>query len=89
MLPQHQGQSTSKTLEEPPKKVLGIKSLCVKCDKSRGSIYNWLNPKSPQYLPGFPRPIRIGKRAVGWLEDEVDAYLTGLAKSRDENWGVK
>ena len=23
----------------------------------------------------FPRPIRIGKRAVGWLECDIDAWL--------------
>ena len=23
----------------------------------------------------FPRPLRIGARAVGWLEDDIDGYL--------------
>lgn len=24
----------------------------------------------------FPRPIRLGARAVGWLESEIDEWLT-------------
>jgi prophage regulatory protein len=24
----------------------------------------------------FPRPIRIGKRAVGWIETDVEAWIT-------------
>lgn len=79
------GQFLSKNLEiSKPKKLLNLKSVCLKIDKSRASIYNWMNPKSPQFLPNFPRPIRIGKRSIGWLEDEIDNYLTNLANSRDE-----
>jgi prophage regulatory protein len=31
----------------------------------------------------FPRPIKIGARAVGWIEDEIDAYLAQLCRARD------
>ena len=24
----------------------------------------------------FPRPIKLGARAVGWLENEIEAWLT-------------
>jgi prophage regulatory protein len=24
----------------------------------------------------FPRPVRIGLRAVAWVEEEIDAYVT-------------
>lgn len=31
----------------------------------------------------FPKPVRLGDRAVGWIEAEVDAWLTGqLTASR-------
>ena len=39
--------------------------------KNRVSLWRFANdPKSD-----FPRPIRIGPNAVGWFEDEVDAWL--------------
>lgn len=31
----------------------------------------------------FPRPIAIGKRAAGWLEHEVDAWLDERIAERD------
>jgi prophage regulatory protein len=35
------------------------------------------NPKKPaDYDPEFPLPIPLGARAVGWIEEEVDAWLT-------------
>jgi prophage regulatory protein len=31
----------------------------------------------------FPRPVRLGERAVGWLEDEIQSWLTErIAASR-------
>jgi len=31
----------------------------------------------------FPRPIKIGPRAVGWLESEIDAWLAARVAERD------
>ncbi|TBX28730.1 helix-turn-helix transcriptional regulator [Nioella sediminis] len=36
---------------------------------SRSSIYQQMNDKS------FPRPIRIGRRAVAWRESDIEAWL--------------
>lgn len=34
----------------------------------------------------FPKPIKIGVRAVGWLESDIDAFIEGLVKnSRKED----
>lgn len=30
----------------------------------------------------FPRPIRLGPRAVGWIESEVDAWLAAQSTQR-------
>ena len=33
---------------------------------------------------GFPRPIRLGRRTVGWLESELNGWLLErIARSRD------
>jgi prophage regulatory protein len=31
----------------------------------------------------FPKPIRIGARSVGWLEDEVSAWVNTRIAQRD------
>jgi len=43
---------------------------------SRSTIYDKLNPRSPRYDATFPKPIRLGPFAVGWLTHEVDEWLT-------------
>jgi prophage regulatory protein len=32
----------------------------------------------------FPRRIRLGRRAVGWVEEEVEAWLQERVDARDE-----
>lgn len=31
----------------------------------------------------FPKPIRIGARAIGWLESEITAYISALSRGVD------
>ncbi|MCK2097568.1 helix-turn-helix transcriptional regulator [Thauera aromatica] len=53
---------------------------------SRSSIYAKMrpNPKRPgDFDPTFPKPIAVGARAVGWIEHEIDAWLSAqIEKSR-------
>lgn len=53
---------------------------------SRSGIYAklTLNPKRPgDYDPTFPKPVKIGIRAVGWVEAEVEAWVAAqVDKSR-------
>jgi prophage regulatory protein len=35
---------------------------------------------------GFPRPIALGPRSVGWIEGEVDAWIDARRAKRDESW---
>jgi prophage regulatory protein len=53
---------------------------------SRSAIYGKLkyNPNRPnEYDPTFPKPIRLGSQAVGWVESEIEDWLTAqIAKSR-------
>lgn len=36
----------------------------------RSTIYAWVKDGT------FPRPVRIGKRSVGWLEHEVQEWVS-------------
>lgn len=51
---------------------------------SRSTIYGWLNPQSSQYLPEFPKPIRLGKSAVGWREDEILEFIESRSRCRHQ-----
>jgi prophage regulatory protein len=31
---------------------------------------------------GFPAPVRLGKGAVGWFSDDIDAWLNALRPTR-------
>lgn len=33
----------------------------------------------------FPRPVNLGARAVGWLENEIDAWLAARLEIRNNN----
>lgn len=68
--------------------VLRRNQLEKKLGLSRSTIYGRINPKSPCYDPNFPKPIKLGagaaNAAVGWLAEEVDAYLAAqIKKSRE------
>lgn len=46
---------------------------------SRATLYGYRNPKSSQFKPDFPEPVRVG----GFMEHEIDAYLSKLMAERD------
>lgn len=33
----------------------------------------------------FPKPINLGERAVGWLENEIEAWLATRIELRDKS----
>jgi prophage regulatory protein len=36
---------------------------------SRSTVFRWVRDKQ------FPKPINLGKNSVGWLEEQVEAWL--------------
>lgn len=66
--------------------VLRRKQVEARVGLSRSSLYARLtpNPKRPgDYDPTFPRPVRLGARAVGWIESEIDEWLAArIERSR-------
>lgn len=51
--------------------VLRITKLC------RATIYNYVNAGT------FPKPVKLGARASGWLKSEVTAWLEARKAERD------
>lgn len=66
--------------------ILRRKQVEARTGLSRSSIYAKLkpNPKRPgDFDPSFPHPVAVGTKAVGWIEAEIDAWLTAqIQKSR-------
>lgn len=71
---------------QTPQTILRRKQVEARTGLSRSTIYAKLqrNPKRPgDYDPTFPRPISLGAKAVGWIEAEIDAWLSAqIEKSR-------
>ena len=66
--------------------ILRRKQVEQRTGLSRSTIYGKLtrNPKRPkEFDPSFPQPITLGAgaKAVGWIESEVNAWLTAQVEN--------
>lgn len=61
----------------PAPTILRRKQVEARTGLSRSSIYDGVKAGT------FPAPVRLGARAVGWIESEVNDWLTSrIEKSR-------
>lgn len=49
---------------------------------SRSARYSWQDPKSPQYDPTWPLPIKLSARSTGYLVSELEAWLASRPRAR-------
>ncbi|MDG1582987.1 AlpA family phage regulatory protein, partial [Pseudomonas sp. GOM6] len=56
-------------------KILRIRQVQERTGLSRSTIYDRLNPSSPRFDADFPRPVKIGAAAIGWIEEGVDKWI--------------
>ena len=54
---------------DAPVRVLRLPRVQARTGLSRSSIYMRVANRS------FPQPIRLGARAIGWIESEVDQWI--------------
>lgn len=59
-------------------RVIKIKEVSARSAKSKSAIYDDVAKGK------FPKPIKIGARASGWLESEVEAWLEKRISERGE-----
>lgn len=55
--------------------LLPVAEVTRRLGVSRSTIYNWLNRDSPLHRSDFPRPVRVGLRAVRWRSDEIAEWI--------------
>lgn len=56
-------------------RVLRLKHVQERVGLGRSTIYDRMNPKSTRYDSTFPRPIKLGIAAIGWIEAEIDVWI--------------
>ena len=62
--------------------ILRPKATAVKCGVAPITIHRWAS--DPKYAHmDFPKPIRLGDNSMGYIEEEVDAFLAEQAAKRD------
>ena len=59
--------------------ILRLKDLIVHTGLSRSAIYDRMDKKSPRYAEDFPKSFSLSGGAVGWFQNEVDAWLEACA----------
>ncbi len=68
--------SKKMTDENLPKlKILRRKELVALVGLSISACYEKMNVKSPRYDASFPKSVKLGKKAVGWVEAEVVNWI--------------
>lgn len=56
-------------------RVLRMKQVQERLGLARSTIYDRMNVRSPRYDCTFPKPIKLGGAAVGWIESEINAWI--------------
>ncbi|WP_234745725.1 helix-turn-helix transcriptional regulator [Burkholderia sp. WTPI3] len=56
--------------------ILRMPQVMAKTGLSRGGVY------FAMHNSGLPKPIPLGKRASGWIESELDAWIKSRADAR-------
>jgi prophage regulatory protein len=60
-------------------RVIRRRQLEARLGLARSTIYDLLRTDQ-----GFPKPIKLGRKAVGWLEHEIDAWLAEQVRKTRE-----
>jgi prophage regulatory protein len=60
-------------------KLIRIKDVMERTGLARSTIYKYIN------LGKFPQPIKLGTRAVAWVENEVETWIIDSIERRDKS----
>ncbi|WP_137009517.1 AlpA family transcriptional regulator [Aquitalea aquatilis] len=66
--------------QNSPVQILRIKDVIAVTGLSRSSIYNKISPKSIYYDKSFPKSFKLGERAIGWLEGDIEQWILETSK---------
>lgn len=82
--PQTVERPTRRTLDDVPKtpglRVLRPSKVCEKLGIGRTALSDRV--RNPERFGGFPQPISLGAKAIGFLQHEIDAWVSGLERKK-------
>lgn len=56
-------------------RILRLSEVQERVGLARSTIYDRLDPSSPRYDRTFPKPIKLGQKAVGWHETQIQRWI--------------
>jgi prophage regulatory protein len=59
-------------------RLIRIKDVMDRTGLARSTVYKYIS------LGQFPQPIKLGTRAVAWVEREVEAWICESIERRDQ-----
>ena len=70
----------------PRRKIVRREELMERTGTGRSMSFYRADPLSPYFCELFPKPVKLGglnsrSRAVGFYEDEIDAFLASLPRA--------
>lgn len=58
-------------------RIIRLNEVINRTGLGKTSLYKFIKAKT------FPQPIALGERAVGWVEAEIDQWITARINERD------
>ena len=68
-------QTTLKGFTDMQNKILKLPTVIERTGLSRSSIYSFIHDNR------FPAPIKLGERSVGWIEENINSWISERAKA--------
>jgi prophage regulatory protein len=63
------------TQSVPPLKILRLKQVVERIGLGRSTIYDRMDTQSPRHDATFPKPIKLGASAIGWIDSEITVWI--------------
>lgn len=68
-------------------RIISVREAASRLNIGRSTLYDWLDEASPNYKPGLPKPVHLGK-STGLIEHEIDDFIRGLMQARGGDVGT-
>ena len=62
-------------------RIMRLREVVARTGLSRGTLYNKMNKNHRSYDSKFPRSMRLGLKAVGWIESEINFWILSIKES--------
>ncbi|WLH35004.1 AlpA family phage regulatory protein [Pseudomonas sp. FP2196] len=56
-------------------RIVRLKQLTERIGLGRSTIYDRMDVQSPRYDATFPKPIKLGAAAIGWIDSEITTWI--------------